>query len=186
VDDGKGASIRSRQTRFRAPPTPGNRRGPHKRVHHALHPLISLVSPPICNQFLMVIVRFYGMRENKREQDMDMREMVDKVKKGEPLYGVSNMSPYMQGVAARNSRYTAVFHHMVPWMNFVNHNQVCVLTRKVLRVLTTRSMASIQPSTTNKRNENLKLSSNGSRRHRVSPSPGVSRINVHRNYILHE
>lgn len=64
------------------------------------------------------------MKENKREQEMDMREMVDKVKKGEPLYGESELTPYMQGVAARNSRYTGVWLYVVPWFNFVNHNQV--------------------------------------------------------------
>ena len=69
-------------------------------------------------------MRFYGVRENKREMDMDMREMVDKVKKGEPLYGKSTLSPYMQGVSARNSRYSGVFLHVIPWFNFVNHNQV--------------------------------------------------------------
>ena len=55
---------------------------------------------------------------------MDMREMVDKVKKGEPLYGVSTLSPNMQGVASRNSRYSGVFLHVLPWFNFVNHEQV--------------------------------------------------------------
>lgn len=69
-------------------------------------------------------VRFYGGAENKREVDMDMREMVDKVKKGEPLYGHSTLTPYMQGVAARNSRYSGFLLHVIPWFNFVNHNQV--------------------------------------------------------------
>lgn len=55
---------------------------------------------------------------------MDMREMVDKVKKGEPLYGRSTLSPYMQGVAARNSRYSGIWLHVIPWFNFVNHQQV--------------------------------------------------------------
>lgn len=55
---------------------------------------------------------------------MDMREMVDKVKKGEPLYGKSQLSEYLQGVAARNSRYTGLFAHVIPWFNVVNHNQV--------------------------------------------------------------
>lgn len=68
--------------------------------------------------------RFYGVTENKRELDMDMREMVDRVKKGEPLYGKSSMTEYMQGVAARNSRLSSVFHHLVPWFNFVNHEHV--------------------------------------------------------------
>ncbi|MCJ1334959.1 hypothetical protein MMC09_000225, partial [Bachmanniomyces sp. S44760] len=67
--------------------------------------------------------RFYGFSENKREYDMDMREMVDKAKKKEPLYGTSTLTPHMQGVASRNSRYSALLLHIIPWFNFVNHNQ---------------------------------------------------------------
>ncbi|KAL9125322.1 MAG: hypothetical protein Q9217_005454 [Psora testacea] len=79
------------------------------------------------------ILRFYGVNENKREVEMDMREMVDKVKNGEPLYGRSTMSPYMQGVASRNSRYTGVWLHVIPWFNFVNHDQHGVDTAKYYR-----------------------------------------------------
>jgi hypothetical protein len=61
---------------------------------------------------------------------MDMREMVDKAKRGEPLYGKSSLSEHMQGVAARNSRYSASFLHMIPMANFVNHNQHGVDTAK--------------------------------------------------------
>lgn len=68
--------------------------------------------------------RFYGFTENSREVEMDMREMVDKVKKGEPLYGTSSLSPHLQGVAARNSRYSQLFSHVVPWFNVVDHDQV--------------------------------------------------------------
>lgn len=68
--------------------------------------------------------RFYGFTENTREVEMDMREMVDKVKKGEPLYGKSQVSSYLQGVAARNSRYSQLFIHVLPWINVVNHDQV--------------------------------------------------------------
>lgn len=64
---------------------------------------------------------------------MDMREMVDKVKRNEPLYGKTELSDYMQGVAARNSRYTAVFTHVMPVFNFVNHNQHGVDTAKYYR-----------------------------------------------------
>jgi len=77
--------------------------------------------------------RFYGFTENSREEEMDMREMVDKVKKGEPLYGYSKLSPYMQGVAARNSRYSQLFIHVIPWINAVNHNQHGVDTAKYYR-----------------------------------------------------
>lgn len=69
-------------------------------------------------------MRFYGVTENQREIDIDMREMVDKVKKGEPLYGKTELTEYMQGVAARNSRYTGTFLHVIPWFNFANHSQV--------------------------------------------------------------
>ena len=75
-------------------------------------------------------MRFYGFTENKREVDMDMREMVAKVKAGEPLYGHSSVTPYIQGVASRNSRYSALFLHALPWFNFVNHNQHGVDTAK--------------------------------------------------------
>lgn len=61
---------------------------------------------------------------------MDMREMVDKVKKGEPLYGKSTLTEYMQGVASRQSRYSGTFIHVMPWFNFVNHSQVRYLLNK--------------------------------------------------------
>ncbi|MCJ1462550.1 hypothetical protein MMC07_001152 [Pseudocyphellaria aurata] len=76
------------------------------------------------------ILRFYGFSENKREVEMDMREMVDKVKKNEPLYGKSTLTPHMQAVAARNSRYSGLFLHIIPFANFVNHEQHGVDTAK--------------------------------------------------------
>jgi len=79
------------------------------------------------------INRFYGFSENRREIDMDMREMTDRVKKGLPLYGTSTLTEYMQGVASRQSRYSGVFLHVVPWFNFVNHSQHGVDTAKYYR-----------------------------------------------------
>ncbi|KAF7560038.1 hypothetical protein G7046_g4109 [Stylonectria norvegica] len=75
-------------------------------------------------------LRFYGATENSRELEMDMREMVSKVKAGEPLYGESRLSPHLQGVAARQSRYSALFISTIPWFNFVNHSQHGVDTAK--------------------------------------------------------
>lgn len=75
-------------------------------------------------------VRFYGATENAREVEMDMREMVTKVKAGEPLYGESTLSPHMQGVAARQSRYSTLMISTIPWFNFVNHSQHGVDTAK--------------------------------------------------------
>lgn len=78
-------------------------------------------------------VRFYGFSENAREVEMDMREMVGKVKRGEPLYGESTLTPHMQGVASRQSRFSAFFSDVVPWFNFVNHPQHGVDTAKYYR-----------------------------------------------------
>jgi hypothetical protein len=80
-----------------------------------------------------MVERFYGMTENDREAKMDMREMVDKAKRGEPLYGESTMSEHLQGVAARNSRYSSMFLHVLPFFNFVNHDQHGVDTAKYYR-----------------------------------------------------
>lgn len=79
------------------------------------------------------INRFYGFSENRREVELDMRELTDKVKRGVPLYGVSTMTEYMQGAASRQSRYSGVFLHVMPWFNFVNHNQHGVDTAKYYR-----------------------------------------------------
>lgn len=76
------------------------------------------------------LVRLYGATENAREVEMDMREMVGRVKAGLPLYGETKLSPYLQGVAARQSRYSALFFSTIPWFNFVNHNQHGVDTAK--------------------------------------------------------
>ncbi|KAL2832371.1 NADH-ubiquinone oxidoreductase complex I, 21 kDa subunit-domain-containing protein [Aspergillus cavernicola] len=74
--------------------------------------------------------RFYGFSENRREVEMDMREMVDKVKKGEPLYGNSQVAPHLQEVAARNSRYSSMLIPVMPWLNGVNHPHHGVDTAK--------------------------------------------------------
>ena len=79
------------------------------------------------------INRFYGFSENRREIEMDMREMTDKVKRGEPLYGVSTMTEYMQGVSSRQSRYSGVFLHVMPWFNFASHKHHGVDTAKYYR-----------------------------------------------------
>ncbi|KAH6648678.1 NADH-ubiquinone oxidoreductase 21 kDa subunit [Truncatella angustata] len=77
--------------------------------------------------------RFYGMTENSREIKLDMDEMVAKVKAGETLYGESRLTPHMQGVAARQGRYSALFLYGMPWFNFVNHPQHGVDTAKYYR-----------------------------------------------------
>jgi hypothetical protein len=94
--------------------------------------------------------------ENAREVEMDMREMVDKAKKGEPLYGKSTLSPEMQQMAARNSRHSAAFLHMLPWANFVNHNHVSAIELKLEEDtnVALNSMVWTQRNITNRQSEN--------------------------------
>jgi len=63
----------------------------------------------------LTIERFWGWTENKREVQMDMDEMVAKLRAGEPLYGKSEMDPYHQEVSASQSRYAQLkFRKIVP------------------------------------------------------------------------
>lgn len=88
---------------------------------------------------------------------MDMREMVDKVKRNEPLYGKSSLTPYMQGVASRNSRYSGIWLHVIPWFNFVNHDQVLLslVRQDMFHSLIFYSMASTRLNTTDRQRESL-------------------------------
>jgi len=45
---------------------------------------------------------------------MDMEEMVGKLRRGEPLYGVTSMDPYYQQVAASQSRYAQLKFRKCP------------------------------------------------------------------------
>lgn len=118
-----------------------------------------LDSSEFCSLLTNLLVRFYGFSENQREREMDMREMVDKVKRNEPLYGTSTLSPHMQGVAARNSRYAGVFYHILPWFNFVNHEQVRLLPfRNTKHLLNSRSTVLTRSNIINKLNGSSKRS----------------------------
>lgn len=129
-------------------------------------PGYTLMAPRLMFALLITSTdRFYGFTENSREVEMDNREMVDKVKKGEPLYGASKLSAYLQGVAARNSRYSELFIHVIPWVNAVNHDQVsrlhitCASSMMYGIVGLTRGISTelTPPSTINKLRGNLKL-----------------------------
>jgi hypothetical protein len=61
---------------------------------------------------------------------MDTREMVDKVKRGEPLHGKSTLPEHHQDMAARNSRNANFFLFILPWFNLVNHDRHGVDTAK--------------------------------------------------------
>jgi hypothetical protein len=64
---------------------------------------------------LTILVRFWGTRENAREVEMDKRELSELAQAGKPLYGETDMSEYLQGVASRNSTWSQLKLHAMPW-----------------------------------------------------------------------
>ncbi|OCH85506.1 hypothetical protein OBBRIDRAFT_784780 [Obba rivulosa] len=66
-------------------------------------------------------LRFWGWTENKREEEMDYKEMSTRAAKGLPLYGESNEPEWVQGAAHRNSVYSQLKFQVFPMFNLVNH-----------------------------------------------------------------
>lgn len=52
---------------------------------------------------------------------MDKLELSARAKAGLKIYGESELSEYMQGVAARNSTFSGLMFGLMPWFNTVNH-----------------------------------------------------------------
>ncbi|KAF8141688.1 NADH-ubiquinone oxidoreductase complex I, 21 kDa subunit-domain-containing protein [Boletus reticuloceps] len=48
-------------------------------------------------------VRFWGWTENKREEELDLAELRQRVAEGKPMYPESSQPQWIQGVAYRNS-----------------------------------------------------------------------------------
>jgi hypothetical protein len=61
------------------------------------------------------IVRFMGLSENESEVAKDTRELSARAAAGKPLYGETDLSPYLQGVAARNSTWSQLKMGLIPW-----------------------------------------------------------------------
>ncbi|WVR09321.1 hypothetical protein IAU60_006386 [Kwoniella sp. DSM 27419] len=74
--------------------------------------------------------RFWGWRENAAEQAADQAELSKRASNGQPIYGETELSPYLQGVAARNSTWSQLKLHAFPWFNVANHNSHGVDTSK--------------------------------------------------------
>ena len=53
-----------------------------------------------------MLVRFWGWTENKREDELDRKEMETRVAQGLPVYGRSDQPEWVQGAAYRNSAFS--------------------------------------------------------------------------------
>lgn len=66
-------------------------------------------------------LRFWGWRENQREEEMDLAELRQRVAEGKPLYPESTQPRWIQDVAYRNSVWSQLKFQVFPMFNFVNH-----------------------------------------------------------------
>ncbi|KAM0786524.1 hypothetical protein ACM66B_001982 [Microbotryomycetes sp. NB124-2] len=87
-----------------------------------------------CGGFLLAYqstsLRLWGWRENDVEVKRDQAELSALAKDGKPLYGGTDLPPYIQGVAHRNSLWSQLKFGALPWFNLVNHPHHGVDTSK--------------------------------------------------------
>ncbi|WRT68703.1 uncharacterized protein IL334_005683 [Kwoniella shivajii] len=60
-------------------------------------------------------LRFWGWKENAYEVEKDQKELSARVSSGQPIYGETELTPYLQGVASRNSTFSQLKLHAFPW-----------------------------------------------------------------------
>lgn len=80
------------------------------------------------------VQRFQGVIENKREVEKDRYEIKSRLAQGLKPYGETDLSPWLQKIAARNSTYSSTFNHIFPWFNIVNHEYHGVDLKKYYEV----------------------------------------------------
>ena len=56
-----------------------------------------------------------GLSPNEPEVAKDQRELSARAAAGKPLYGESDLSEYLQGMAARNSTWSQLKMGLIPW-----------------------------------------------------------------------
>ncbi|KAJ2930660.1 hypothetical protein H1R20_g6441, partial [Candolleomyces eurysporus] len=66
--------------------------------------------------------RFWGWSENKREEELDFKELSQRASEGKPLYGTSQQPEWVQHAAAANSTFSQLKFSALPMFNIVNHN----------------------------------------------------------------
>lgn len=64
---------------------------------------------------LHLTVRFMGLSENASEAKKDHAELSARVKAGQPIYGETDLTDYVQSVAARNSTWSQLKLSVMPW-----------------------------------------------------------------------
>lgn len=65
--------------------------------------------------------RFFGWSENAREVAKDRYQTKSLLAQGKFPFGVPTLDDRLQDVASRNSTYSALITHVIPWFNLVSH-----------------------------------------------------------------
>lgn len=87
-------------------------------------------------------VRFWGWTENKREEEMDLSELRQRVAEGKPLHPESTQPEWIQGVAYRNSawsqlkfrEYRFVFYYVFANRPRSQRHSLCEISRALFLV----------------------------------------------------
>jgi len=69
----------------------------------------------LTSRFITRSVRFMGLTENASEAKKDHAELSARVAAGQPIYGETDLSDYVQSVAARNSTWSQLKLSAMPW-----------------------------------------------------------------------
>jgi hypothetical protein len=86
-----------------------------RRIHVGIPAIIMYVPLLFYMRKADVAVRFWGTRENAREVEKDQRELSELKAAGKSVYGTTDMSEYLQGMASRNSTWSQLKLHAMPW-----------------------------------------------------------------------
>lgn len=81
------------------------------------------LSAGFLDRYAVSSLRFQGINENAREVSKDRYEIKSRLAKGLDPYEVdeNSLSPWLRGVAARNSTYSQLNMAILPWFNLVRH-----------------------------------------------------------------
>lgn len=97
----------------------------------------------------MFVERFLGLRENKQLEKDDLKELAERARNGQPIYGTPSLPFHQQAIAFGNSAYSSQILSlflMVLFWTFVFIS--CQISSRGSTLSTTPSMASTRRNTT--------------------------------------
>ncbi|CDK29272.1 unnamed protein product [Kuraishia capsulata CBS 1993] len=87
-----------------------------------------------CFAYTSSTKRFWGWTENSKEVAKDRYEVKKLLSQKQSPYGKTELSPYHQDMAARNSTNSQLLFALIPWVNLANHQSHGIDLRKYYEV----------------------------------------------------